>query len=224
MEKLRKLFAGVSVYIPFFIVIIFICFFINPSIASEQLLNLLSSLLEILFVYWIVSFFFKKNKASVLPILIGMLVSILLDIPSLLSDIASFNIQKEWALSVINEPFDLANISGEYFVATYFLEDMTLLAVIYTWLLSSEIPAIVINTIFLIGYRDVTKRETKWSKKALYILTQYTPLLVIFVLNILLRVLLPEGTTHEYALINLFIVSVVMIISRIKRRRSKRDS
>lgn len=228
MEKVKKLLVGLSIYVIIILVVTTInWFFVNPTFASEQLPNFLSSAVEIIVISCIASLFFKKRPDSLIPIMIGVLGSTLLEIPSLMNTISLFNTQKELATSIVNQPLTLDDFPDGYFISSYFLSNTTLAGTIYEWVLSSEIPAIFINGIFLVGYKEASIKGLKWNKKISYLMIKFIPVYIMTILNISLSILFPEGTLHEYAVINIvtiFVLSVVYMIVRIRKKILKKKS
>lgn len=228
MEKVKKLLSGLSIYVLLLLVITIInWFFVNPTFASEQLLNYFSSVVEIIVISWIASLFFRKKPHSLFPIMIGILGSTLLEIPSLIHNISLYNTQQELATSIVNQPLTLDDFPDGYFISSYFLNNTTLASSIYEWALSSEVPAILINGIFLLGYKEASIKGLKWYKKISYLLVKFVPVYTMAILNIFLSILFPEGTLHEYAVINfvtLFLIIIVLLVMKLGKRIFKKRS
>lgn len=227
MEKTKKILIGIGTYILFALFFVVISgFLINLTFAAEQVPYLLSSLGEIIVIYFIVSLFFKKKPNSLIPIVIGILGSVLLEIPSLINSISLFNNQLGLATAIVNQPLTMEGLPEGYFTSSYFLSNTTLLSTIYEWILSSEIPAILINGIFLLGYKEASIQNFKWTKKLSHLFIKSIPVFLLILLQFILRILFSEGTSNDYAVINLlvilagmFIYSIVWLVRRFKKNR-----
>lgn len=223
-QKVSDTFIGIGTYLLFFLTVTIINILLfGAEFASKEVVYIIRSLVEILIISSILSLFFRKRPKSILPIVIGMLLVFLLTIPSLVTKISNFNTAKDIAIKLANEPFRFdEQWATNYLVSNRFLSNTTLLSTIYEWVLSSGLPAILINGIFLIGYKEASLKELKWSKKILYILIKFIPFLILGILQSILPVLLKDESTHIYALLNIlaiFLISIVYLI--INKRKGK---
>lgn len=231
MEKVKKILIVIGTYILFALFFVVINgFLINLTFAAEQFPYLLSSLGEIIVIYLIASLFFKKKPNSLVPIIIGILGSILLEVPSLINSISLFNNQWNLATAIVNQPLTLEGLPEGYFISSYFLSNTTLFSTIYEWILSSEILAILINGIFLLGYKEASIQNFKWTKKLSYLFIKSIPVFLLILLQFILRILFSEGSSNDYAVINLlviltgiFIYSIVRLVRRVMKNRASRQ-
>lgn len=220
MATIKSFLKAFGTYILFFILIFGLNWLVfSPTFAFEQIANLLSSAGEILIISLIASLFFKKSPNSLFPLVIGILGSSLLELHSLIANISYYNIQRELAELIENQPLSIFDHPSGYLMPTYYLTNDTLLGNIYEWIFSSEIPGILVNGIFFIGYKEATIKCLKWYKGFFHIALKYIP----FMLLVLFQISLIEifETTFDGAaalnIVGIYLVSIIYFSTRLRK-------